>query len=382
MSSNASNMNVIDLFCGVGGFSLGAARAGFNVIGAVDNDANALKAHGINFPGTIHLNIDLSKAEGKDLLREFKIESKELLCIIGGPPCQGFSAIGKKDDSDPRNQLFVHFFRLVSEIKPTIFLCENVPGFLADKHSAIRERAFNYVIDDYVILPPMTLDASLYGAPTSRIRAFFLGYSRDGSMGLEIDKFKPPKDIRKVTVRKALKGLPRKINPSWQTEQDDWRICRSGPDGAFGDRLQGMIPKGVGDSTAIKRLREDKKVSGCIGTLHSKEVMRRYGKIVPGAKDNISKALRLDPKGFCPTLRAGTGSDHGSFQAVRPIHYSKDRVITPREAARLQGFPDWYQFDHTKWHSFKLIGNSVSPILAEHILKVILDASQTSSKER
>jgi DNA (cytosine-5)-methyltransferase 1 len=79
--------------------------------------------------------------------------------------------------------------------------------------------------------------------------------------------------------------------------------------------------------------------------------------------------VKLDPEGYCPTLRAGTGPDRGSFQAVRPIHYLRPRVITPREAARLQGFPDWYQFDQTKWHSFRQIGNSVSPLVAEVVLR-------------
>jgi DNA (cytosine-5)-methyltransferase 1 len=368
---NDKKMNLLDLFCGVGGFSLGAARAGFHVIGAADNDIHALQAHGKNFPNTNHFNIDLSKAVGQDLLSELKIDGKELCGIIGGPPCQGFSSMGKNHDSDPRNQLFVHFFRLVSEIKPTFFLCENVPGFLRDKYSKIRESATDYVKDDYIILPTMTLNASLFGAPTSRIRAFFLGYRRDANLNLQSESFRPAQDTQKVTVKQALKGLRPKIKPSWQNEEDGWRICRNIPNGAFGDRVHGMIPKGVGDAIAIKRLREEERISGCLGTLHSKDIIKRYRKIAPGGKDRISKAIRLEHNGLCPTLRAGTGSDHGSFQAVRPIHYKEDRVISPREAARLQGFPDWFQFDATKWHSFRLIGNSVSPILAEHILSTI-----------
>lgn len=79
----------------------------------------------------------------------------------------------------------------------------------------------------------------------------------------------------------------------------------------------------------------------------------------------------MDPNAFCPTLRAGTGPEKGSFQAVRPIHFSEARVINPREAARLQGFPDWFVLPNTIWHSFRQIGNSVSPIAAEAILKVI-----------
>jgi len=87
--------------------------------------------------------------------------------------------------------------------------------------------------------------------------------------------------------------------------------------------------------------------------------------------DKISKFPRLRWDGLCPTLRAGTDKHKGSYQAVRPIHPDEDRVITPREAARLQGFPDWFQFSPTKWHSFRQIGNSVSPFVGEAVLDVI-----------
>jgi DNA (cytosine-5)-methyltransferase 1 len=100
-------------------------------------------------------------------------------------------------------------------------------------------------------------------------------------------------------------------------------------------------------------------------------VIARFSELEHGQQDIISKAYKLKPDGFCPTLRAGTGPDRGSYQAVRPIHYEASRVITPREAARLQGFPDWFEFHKTIWHSFRQIGNSVSPIVAEKILSVI-----------
>jgi DNA (cytosine-5)-methyltransferase 1 len=108
-------------------------------------------------------------------------------------------------------------------------------------------------------------------------------------------------------------------------------------------------------------------------TTHSDAVVKRFHDVRPGGVDRIGRHPRLRLGGQCPTLRAGTGSDRGSFQSVRPIHPELDRVITVREAARLQGFPDDHLFHPTVWHSFRMIGNSVSPIMAEAVFVAIRD---------
>jgi len=140
---------------------------------------------------------------------------------------------------------------------------------------------------------------------------------------------------------------------------------------SFYNRITGMIPPNVGDCQAIEKYMKKHMVSGCYPTRHGEVVIERYKNLKFGQQDKVSKSVRLNPKGFCPTLRAGTGPEKGSYQAVRPIHYNLPRVITIREAARLQGFPDWFDFHPTIWHSFRQIGNSVSPIVAEKILSVI-----------
>ena len=132
-----------------------------------------------------------------------------------------------------------------------------------------------------------------------------------------------------------------------------------------------MIPEGVGDEEYINTYRERHIINGFYPTKHTNSVRRRYARLASGQQDKVSKSIRLDPDGYCPTLRAGTGPEKGSYQAVRPIHYNRARVITPREVARLQGFPDWYKLPETIWHSFRQIGNSVSPIAAERVLSAI-----------
>jgi DNA (cytosine-5)-methyltransferase 1 len=363
--------SVVDLFSGVGGLSLGAARAGFEVIGAVDIDSKAIGAHKRNFPSTVHLLANISELNGRSLRDSFNLNNGNLTGIIGGPPCQGFSSIGRRDENDARNKLFVEFFRIVSEALPTFFLAENVPGIMRDKNSALRNSAFNYVEDKYAILPPMVMSANEYGAPTTRTRAFFFGFLPDAMEPLTTNDFRPPSDAETVLVKNALLGLPKKINPHWQEEEHSWRIVHVHGNGFYASRLHGHVPLGVGDRIALERLRNESRASGFLGTVHCREVADRYASIDCGKSDPVSKSYRLDPDGFCPTLRAGTDRDKGSFQAVRPLHPTENRVITPREAARLQGFPDWFQFSPTKWHSFRQIGSSVSPIIAERILVVI-----------
>jgi DNA (cytosine-5)-methyltransferase 1 len=364
--------NVIDLFSGVGGLSLGAARAGFRLRCAVEIDPHAIKAHKINFPNTTHIAQSVSLID-KNILSDLSLKRNDLYGIIGGAPCQGFSSIGKQSVNDARNNLFCEFFRLVSELCPRFFISENVPGIMNKKFSPIRKKAFSLIEKKYILLPPMKLQAHLFGAPTTRERIFFVGYLPNEIATIDEKCFLPPK-ITPVKVQDALTGLPVIIDPSWQSEEQGWQKANAPVHKEFAKRAQNRIPYGVGNPQAIAHLKKRKIVSGCLGTVHSEEVLRRYSKIKQGECDPISKSRRLVAEGFCPTIRAGTGREHGSFQAVRPLHPIENRVITPREAARLQGFPDWFQFSPTKWHSFRQIGNSVSPILAEYIFSVIFRA--------
>ena len=367
-------MNVIDLFSGAGGLSLGAARAGFSIHCAIESDSQAMNVHRLNFPNTLHFQTDVSIINGAKLMTELGLKKGELTGVIGGPPCQGFSCMGKRTVGDKRNNLFVDFFRIVSDIQPRFFLAENVPGIMNEQNANLRNVAFRFVERKYTMFTPMLISAHEFGAPTTRTRVFFIGIRKNEKISLSSMDFLPSPRIEQVRVREALHGLPLKIDPTWQNEEESWRKADSPNGRAFSRAIRGNIPRGVGDKNSIRRLENEQSVSGCLGTLHSAKILSRYSQIRQGERDAISKSSRLMEDGFCPTIRAGTGQERGSFQAVRPLHPTENRVITPREAARLQGFPDWFQFSPTKWHSFRQIGNSVSPILAEYILSIIFQA--------
>ena len=201
----SAKAGIIDLFSGVGGLSLGAARAGFSVEGAVELDPHAMAAHKVNFRNTKHLAQDVASLNGSILRDKFDLKNGRLAGIIGGPPCQGFSSMGRRQVSDPRNNLFSDFFRIVSEARPKFFLAENVPGILGAQYKSIRERALSYVEKNYEILPPMKIRASDYGAPTTRTRVFFIGYLKDELESLEEQFFLPSPQIQEVTVKEALR---------------------------------------------------------------------------------------------------------------------------------------------------------------------------------
>ena len=368
---------IIDLFAGVGGLSLSAARAGFDVAAAVEWDSHAISSHAKNFPSSVHLQCDIATLSGKELLKQAGLKQGELVGLVGGPPCQGFSNMGKREVTDPRNNLFSHFFRLVAQTRPAFFVAENVTGILHEQYDAIRATALANIPRGYKILKPIKIRANEYGAPTTRTRVFFIGYNPK-RMAKELSEadFMPQSHHVPVVVSSALQGLPLEICDDWISEASGWRRINFGEmeSGAFFERVTNSIPRGIGDPLMIARYQDKGEVSGCMGTRHTDAVRARYAALAYGQQDQISGSVRLNPNGFCPTLRAGTGSDKGSFQAVRPIHYHQPRVITPREAARLQGFPDWFVFHATKWHSFRQIGNSVSPIVGEQVLSILYNS--------
>lgn len=357
----ANNGKVIDLFCGAGGLSLGAHFAGFETALAVDIDENLTSSFNDNFPGVEVLKKDLSRVTGDSLLNDAGLKARDIAGIIGGPPCQGFSLMGRRDVADPRNALVGHFFRLVREIKPRFFLMENVPGILLGK----MKKDLDNLIDDlkgYDVLGPIPVNASDFGAATKRERVIVVGILKGHIEQRDLDEKKVKK---KSSVRCAIFDLPEPMADGWGTYRKIQRFS------SYASRARKVNAR-LGAALLKRELRAG-RVSGLQPTQHTTEVRRRFSNVLPGKNDDVSRCPRLTWDALAPTLRAGTGPDHGSFQSIRPIHPEQDRVITVREAARLQGFPDWFKFHDTKWHSFRMIGNSVSPYMSEALLRALAD---------
>jgi len=339
-------MKLLDLFSGCGGLTLGSKKAGFKTALAIDIDPILSSSFCVNFPDVPFLQADISLLNHETLSA---LIPNGVDGIVGGPPCQGFSGIGRGDLSDPRRELLKDFFRIVNLVSPKFFVMENVTGLIFPNNKPVLDAALSTLNPEWAIIGPIVLDASNYGAPTKRRRVFVFGFNTSKSKPLSLEDIISGTYPR-TTVRDAIHDL----EGAYQGQDGLWRY-----------KQKAISPY------SFKMRSASGKFSGHQLTKHKSETELRFSRVPQGAVDPVGKHKRLEWSGFCPTLRAGTGADKGSYQSVRPLHPEKNRVITPREGARLQGFPDDFVFHETVWHSFRMIGNSVSPIIAEALLKNI-----------
>ena len=370
MGEGGASGTIVDLFCGCGGFSLGAELAGFRSIAAVDVDPVLQSGFRRNFPRTRALQADISDITASDW--QLVLDGERPDGVIGGPPCQGFSWIGKRKRDDPRNTLIAHFFRQVTILKPRFFVMENVEGILHHATAGLFDAALELIPSHYAVLRPLVVNASEFGAATKRKRMVLLGVDTNEMQTIAEWEVGPAPGISKINVREAISDLPSPVLAGNLKGDLGWaRYPTIGePLSRYAQVARSGAPPGLGSIDA-RSVRRAGFVSGLHATKHSPEISRRYSEIGGGRSDPITKSYKLEWEGQCPTLRAGTGSDRGAFQAVRPLHPSEGRVICVREAARLQGFPDWFEFHATKWHSFRMIGNSVSPIVSKGIMELL-----------
>jgi DNA (cytosine-5)-methyltransferase 1 len=356
-------LSVVDLFCGSGGFSLGAHLAKFRVIASIDKDLVLTSSYSKNFPNSVLLHKDITGLTARDIARGLNKTTLAVDGVIGGPPCQGFSLMGRRDVSDPRNELVAHFFRLVNEISPKFFIMENVPGIIAGRSRKTLDDQIQK-LTDYNVIGPLVVDAHELGAATKRKRIVVIGYKPQHFEPISEEDVKALNVPKQYSVRDAISDIPA------PKKLGEGKYKRSSNLSEYADRCRQPPPYGLGSASSRSRLKEG-KVGGLLPTEHAAAVVERFSRLAQGEVDAVSRFPRLDWNKPCPTLRAGTGADRGSHQAARPLHPEQPRVITVREAARLQGFPDWFDFHETKWHSFRMIGNSVSPIMAEALLSLV-----------
>lgn len=373
----------IDLFSGCGGMSLGLEAAGFNIAASVEIDPIHKLVHQFNFPYGVSICKDISSVSSKDLLKavEKKGLSTDIDLIAGGPPCQGFSHIGKRQLDDPRNSLVFEYVRIIKEVKPKYFIFENVPGIASGEHKKfLQELIIEFENIGYSIAKPISiLDAALYGAPQKRKRVIIIGsrsevnkvfypnptHSEVNSTQLTLFNFGL---LPMSTCEDAIGDLV--IHPAYTTQ--DAGIDSSELD--YTKFRTSFSVKPSGEFKLCHTRRVSNLVYGHLASKHNNKSVDSFEATNPGTVEKTSRFFKLATNGQCNTLRAGTGSDKGAYTAPRPIHYAIPRCITVREAARLHTFPDWFRFHNTIWHGFREIGNSVIPFLSKSLGDKIVTA--------
>lgn len=409
MSISRRRPTAIDLFSGAGGLSLGFEQAGFDILCAAEYDPIHAATHAYNFPNTEMVCEDIAaitagrllKAARKGWRAHGKSEKwdNELDVLIGGPPCQGFSTGGKREVDDARNKLVFRFAELVGELKPKYFVMENVQGLASFIADASGQKLLQRLIGKlrahgYAVAEPIILNACAFGVPQDRRRLFLLG-TRDG-----LTLPNPPARRTRGLLRRPDGYIPTGSDIAGLPECPSvWDAIGDIPNtDDFDDlldsdaiKLADEMTKTIDDSASryVKRLRgvepdpcdlsrervwnRSLLTSSC-RTTHRDEVIARFEKVKEGYTDGTSRFFRLYREGVSPTLRAGSHYERGAFNAPRPIHPLKPRVITVREAARLHSFPDWFRFHWTKWHGFRQVGNSVPPLIGRAVAETIVTA--------
>lgn len=360
----------ISLFSGAGGCSLGFHNAGYEIIYATDINRHAVNTYKKNFPNTLCEQHNIVDIDFTALLRRLELEKGELDIIIGGPPCQGFSTAGLRFWDDPRNELLKHYVRALETIRPKWFLMENVEGLLtADKGTYLYEISQAFIKLGYKIRIDKVY-AQEYGVPQRRKRVFIIGNQIGADFELPPTKHHASGAIfRKAdfTLMEAVQMLPQAASvPNefvkyTKPASSHWERMIRGTAVSITDHF--APPLSEIQMARIKALRQGQTMKDLPKALQHNSFTRR-------AKRRVMDGIPTEKRGGAPSGLKRLFSDEPSLTitgaATRElIHPLENRPLTIRECARLQTFPDDFQFTGTASQKIQQIGNAIPPALAQ-----------------
>lgn len=381
-----SQLCFADLFSGAGGFSLGFSQAGFLSVFAIDNQLCCTETYRFNHPEVPQEQILLKNIEDADSDITKLSTTEDVSVIIGGPPCQGFSTANRQRMiDDPRNKLYKHFVNAIERVQPAFFVMENVYGILKIATEIIED--FSALSVPYHV-EHMVIDAVDFGIPQNRRRVFFIGTRLDLSISsiissIEEEAAKYPKSL----LQDALLGLrplsaETKINSTTLDSESSGCIINlsfSEESSAFIDLINNNQKSALEfnhkarynnarDIQIFSTLNQgdcsdDKKISSIMPYASRKDIFR-------------DKYYRLCADKPCKTITA-----HMQYDCNMYIHPTQARGLTPREAARIQTYPDDYFFCGPYTKTYMQIGNSVPPLIAKTIANAIKAALLHYSSE-
>lgn len=385
----------IDLFCGAGGFSCGLEQAGFTCIGGIELKETIAKTHALNHKHSKTVFGDIREIPPEQFAKE--IGTGHVDVIIGGPPCPTFSTIGdakirsvtgKPTSEDPRNQLFLEYLKYVDYFRPDIFVIENVPNFITKYKGAIFNTAIEIIEsigkDDegngegiYVVEKPVqVLNSVYYGVPQNRKRMLLVAHKKAGisfNYPEATHYYDQEDEVSKklkpfITVGDAIGDLP--------TITDNWRVSEV------------EYSKHEGLSEYQKLMRENnsaKTVKNNICRMSNDRAKRVFPHMPQGSKymdlpPEIRQILPFREDIFKDRLKrlmadqpSWTVLAHIGMDGYMYIHPTENRTLSVREAARIQSFPDDFEFVGNQQDTYVQVGNAVPPQLAKAMGKSLME---------
>lgn len=371
----------IDLFCGAGGLSVGLEQGGFRPVTAVDKDRSAILTYRFNRPWLTDDSIiheDIRKLVHQEIFPHVPL-------VVGGPPCQGFSVVNKhKKENDERNELYKFYVHSVSQAQPDLFLMENVEGIL-QLYSEI-EKDFKRI--GYITCTPLVLNTKDFGFPQSRKRAFILGINkRHKKIAGELYKLFAQTihahlNEYRFSLGDAISDLP--VLEAKTTKNATYLECAAwgytfAPFRQISTEYTRLINAGLPTRIPLlnhrSKFNNDRDIQifellrpGEKSDAESIQDINPYKNRADIFRDKFDKLIADEP---CKAITA-----HMYYDCNMYIHPSQARGLSPREAARVQGFPDDYLFLGSPNEWYRQIGNAVSPLMARVLaegLKAVLE---------
>ncbi len=393
------------LFSGAGGFATGFSLAGFRPIFFNEMDSQAAQTFHYNFPDAVPFVCPVQALSARTIQAAL-VNKQELDVMIGGPPCQGFSINAPvRSDDDPRNSLFRHYVRIVLEgLRPKFIVMENVPGLISlDGGKTLRDVITAFEQAGYHVIFRI-LNAAHYGVPEERWRLFFIGtrlagvrlsfplpthYSlqRPNFTGgseytfgyairnplqtyMEYDALLSP-----VRIGDAISDLPAIESGGGAAEMDYVLPPQSAYQRALREGATKLYNHECAGASAINLERMRHVQPGGSWRDIPQEILPK-GMQRARRSDHTKRYGRLESDGISSTILTKCDPHWGSF-----FHYEQDRIISVREAARIQSFPDRFRFTGSRVEQYRQVGNAVPPLLAKAIAEHIKTLLNTTQQE-
>jgi len=385
-----SSKTLVDLFSGAGGLSCGLEMAGFHPVLANELVPAYAETYRHNHPGTDLIIGDIRQVCAMNIRERLGVEKEEVDLLAGGPPCQGFSINAPvRTLDDERNHLFKEYIRVARELLPQAILIENVPGIISMGKGTVVEQIYQELEALGYSIKHRILFAGHYGVPQMRFRTIFLAVRGAGrSIGFP----EPAYDAKAVANFTGAKELCINALPLFgqvlKPPTSVWDAISDLPaieSGSKHDRIKYASSKPQSSYQKTLRNGSDYVYNHSCNNLGQVNLERL--KHIPqggswrdipldllpaGLKrarrsDHTKRYGRLHPDGLCSTVLTKCDPHWGSF-----FHPIQDRVISVREAARIQSFPDHYHFTGSVTQQYEQVGNAVPPLMAQEIGKTIV----------